>query len=49
MRAKVVRNSVFAKGSRSGKKGQTLIQFHDPTFKSKHSKGKQPKKKKRRK
>jgi len=49
MRAKVVRDSLFAKGSRSGKKGQTLIQFHDPTFKSKHSKGKQPKKNKRRK
>jgi len=46
MRPKILRNSPFAA---TGKGGQTLIQYHDLTSKSKHSKGKQPKKKKRRK
>jgi len=46
MRPKILRNSPFAG---MGRGRQILIQYHDSTFKSKHSKGKQPKKKKRRK
>ena len=46
MRPKILRKSPYAA---TGRGGHILIQYHGSTSKSKHSKGKQPKKKKRRK